>query len=261
LDASAITRADVRALFSKIGAPILANQVVAAASAVFSWAMRQFLASNPCRGVERNETKQRERVLSDTEVPLFWREFSSAGIPGLALQVLLLTGQRPGEVAHMKREHIADGWWTLPGAPDAATGWPGTKNAQSHRVWLPTRVRGLLAELDGEGAGYVFGQPPNLAAPMRDIVKRLGVVRVTPHDLRRTHGSTITALGFGRDALNRVQNHREGGIADVYDRHEYAEENRRIMEAVAAKLLSLAEGTTPSTNVLTFTQSTQSTQR
>jgi hypothetical protein len=27
-------------------------------------------------------------------------------------------------------------------------------------------------------------------------------------------------LGFGRDAMNRVQNHREGGIADVYDRHE-----------------------------------------
>ena len=27
-----------------------------------------------------------------------------------------------------------------------------------------------------------------------------------------THGSTITALGFGRDAMNRVQNHKEGGI-------------------------------------------------
>ena len=27
----------------------------------------------------------------------------------------------------------------------------------------------------------------------------------------------ITALGFGRDAMNRVQNHKEGGIASVYD--------------------------------------------
>jgi hypothetical protein len=60
--------------------------------------------------------------------------------------------------------------------------------------------------------------------------------------LRRTHGSTVTGLGFGRDAMNRIQNHREGGIASVYDRHGYADENRKIMEAVAAKIMSLAEG-------------------
>jgi integrase len=74
---------------------------------------------------------------------------------------------------------------------------------------------------------------------MRDICKALGVEKLTPHDLRRTHGSTITALGFGRDAMNRIQNHREGGIADVYDQHRYADENKRIMEAVANKIMSL----------------------
>ena len=56
-------------------------------------------------------------------------------------KVLLLTGQRPGEVAHMRYEHVKDGWWELPGAPDAATKWPGTKNAQTHRVWLPQAVQ------------------------------------------------------------------------------------------------------------------------
>ena len=79
---------------------------------------------------------------------------------------------------------------------------------------------------------------------MRDICAQLGVKdKVTPHDLRRTNGTTITRLGFGRDAMNRVQNHKEGGIASVYDRHEYAEENKRIMEAVAARILALATGT------------------
>jgi hypothetical protein len=43
----------------------------------------------------------------------------------------------------------------------------------------------------------------------------------------------VTGLGFGRDALNRVTNHREGGIASVYDRHGYADENKRVMEAWA----------------------------
>jgi integrase len=84
-------------------------------------------------------------VLSDAEVPLFWQAFGDAGLPGVALQVLLLTGQRPGEVAHMRREHVADGWWTLPGAPEPATEWLGTKNSQTHRVWLCARVRDMLA--------------------------------------------------------------------------------------------------------------------
>jgi hypothetical protein len=76
---------------------------------------------------------------------------------------------------------------------------------------------------------------------MRDVCKELGVPRATPHDLRRTHGTTITKLGFGRDAMNRIQNHREGGIAGVYDRHQYATENQRIMEAVAVHLMQVIE--------------------
>ena len=39
--------------------------------------------------------------------------------------------------------------------------------------------------------------------------------------------------------MNRIQNHKEGGIGSIYDRHSYADENKRIMEAVAKRLLSL----------------------
>ena len=42
--------------------------------------------------------------------------------------------------------------------------------------------------------------------------------------------------------MNRIQNHKEGGIADVYDRHSYADETKAIMEAVAASILALVEG-------------------
>ena len=87
---------------------------------------------------------------------------------------------------------------------------------------------------------------------MRDICKRLGVLRATPHDLRRTHGTTVTALGYGRDAMNRVQNHKEGGIASVYDRHQYADENKRVMESVASRLLVLAEGAATISNVVSI---------
>ena len=233
---------------ASIEAPIVANQTLAAVSAVFTWATKEELvAGNPCRGVDRNATKSRERVLADSEVPRFWAAFDDAGlVAGSALKAILLMGQRPGEVAHMRREHIKDGWWEMPGAPVPALSWPGTKNGASHRVWLPAPAQALLAELsDG---GFVFpgarGRSARLDKAMRVICAKLGVERATPHDLRRTFSTTVTGLGFGREALNRVTNHREGGIASVYDRHGYAEENKRIMEATAARIMSLVEGRT-----------------
>jgi integrase len=247
-----ITRADVRALLATVEAPVLQNQILASASAVFSWAVKQeIMPANPCAKVDRNATRSRERVLSDSEMPLFWSAFSKAGVAGMALKLILLTGQRPGEVAHLHRAHLVDGWWEQPGAPDAKLPWPGTKNAASHRIWLPTPAQELIA--DG-GTGFVFatsrGKPSrSLNKVMREICATLKVERATPHDLRRTHGSTITGLGFGRDAMNRIQNHREGGIASVYDRHAYAEENKRIMETVAAHIMALAEGKPESSNV------------
>jgi integrase len=258
LQAASITRGDVRTMMARIEAPVLANQVLAAASAIFSWAAKQeIIGGNPCRGVERNETRSRERILADSEVPKFWAAFDDAGlIEGTALKMILLTGQRPGEVAHMRHEHVVDGWWQMPGDPDPKLGWPGTKNGASHRVWLPKAAQVLVNELaDDDGAaavgaaasGFVFAGPRGrpvgkLDAAMRMICSKLGVERATPHDLRRTHGTTITKLKFGRDAMNRIQNHKEGGIGDVYDVHDYADENKTVMEAVASKIMALVEG-------------------
>jgi integrase len=246
LQASTITRADVKAMMAKIEAPIVANQTLAAISAIFTWGVREeIVAANPCKLVARNATASRERVLAESEVPFFWRALADVDeVDASALKMILLTGQRPGEVAHMRREHLRDGWWELPGEPVKDV-WPGTKNAASHRVWIPQPAQALLG--DGNGSGFVFvgprrGAVSGLDDAMRTICAKLGIERVTPHDLRRTHGSTVTALGFGRDAMNSIQNHREGGIASVYDRHGYADENKRIMEAVAARLMALAEG-------------------
>jgi len=233
LDVGNIRRADIKAAVSTlVETPILANQVLAAASAIFSWAVRQeIVAANPCAGVERNTTTSRERVLSDSEIAAFWPRLS------VPLKLVLLTGQRPGEVAHLHRAHVVDGtWWIMPGAPELKTSWPGTKNAQSHRVWLSEPVRELLPDLGNITTGQ-------MQQDMRNICAKLAVSeKVTPHDLRRTFCSKVTALGFGRDAMNRVTNHKEGGIADVYDRHRYADENRKIMEAVARHIVAIAEG-------------------
>jgi integrase len=249
LSAKSITRSDVRAAIGKIAAPIVANQTLAAASAIFSWGVRQeALSNNPVRGVERHEVRSRERVLSDSEVAKFWIAFDDAGlVRGSALKLILLTGQRPGEVAHMRREHVRDGWWEMPGDPVPSLGWPGTKNGASHRVWLSEPVREVLTAVDDASTGFAFagarGNPlTDLGNAMQMICAKVGAERATPHDLRRTFSTAVTRLGFGKDAMNRVTNHKEGGIASVYDRHGYSDENRRIMESVSSHMLALVEG-------------------
>jgi integrase len=251
LQASAIVRGDVKQMMAKIEAPVVANQTLAAVSAIYSWGLKEeIVTTNPCKLVERNPVKSRERVLSKSEVPLFWKAFSDLDpVRGAALKAILLLGQRPGEIANMRREHIVDGWWEMPGEPIGDV-WPGTKNKASHRVWLPKPVQALLAELldDDASTGFVFAGPRGgpiigLDDAMRTICAKLKIEPpVRPHDLRRTHGSTITALGFGRDSMNRIQNHREGGISDVYDRHRYERETQQVMEAVAVKMTALIEG-------------------
>ena len=247
LQASSITRGDVKALMAGIEAPILANQVLAAISAIFSWGMKEeIVIANPCKLVDRNATRERERVLSESEVPLFWKALDDIdAVQAAALRMILLSGQRPGEIRHMRREHFRDGWWEMPGEEVPELGWPGTKNGESHRVWLPKPALKLIT---GDAkTGFVFagqrGRPlRGLDQAMRDISAKLKVEPAKPHDLRRTHGTTVTKLKFGRDAMNRIQNHTEGGIADVYDQHEYADENKNIMETVATHIMGLVEG-------------------
>lgn len=252
MSATEITRADVKAMMRSVDKPSAANQTLKAASAIFSWAIREdILRANPCTLVEHNRTRKRERYVSDAEMPVLWEALGSAGLVGSVLKVVLLTGQRPGEVRLMRREHVVDGWWRMPGEPVPDLGWNGTKNHQSHDVWLAPQVRSMVDQM--AGTGHVFAAPGDdplasgdLSKAMREICERLGIANgVTAHDLRRTFSTRVTRLQFGRDAMNRVTNHREGGIADVYDQHGYADENKRIMETVAKSIINTVRGTAP----------------
>ena len=228
LKASAITRADVRAMMLRIEAPIVANQTLAAASAIFSWAIRQeILTVNPCKLVERNPTKDRERVLSDAEIKLLWEKLDPA------LQLILLTGQRPGEVANMQREHIVDGWWQMPGKP--------SRRMAGHQE--RSRSPGLAV-----GAGAGAGRSACADGPQE--VERLAARAGRRAEDRAGHAARsaanrltmITRFGFGRDAMDRIANHKTSSVTDVYDRHGYADEDKRIMAAVARHVLGLIEG-------------------
>ena len=142
------------------------------------------LSANPCRAMAQNVTSDRERVLADSEIAPFWNALDDVDrVHALALRMILLTGQRPGEIRHMRREHIVDNWWTMPGEPVPAIGWPGTKNGTSHRVWLSAPAQAILAELyDDADSGFVFansrgGPSHRLDGTMRDLCSKMAIER------------------------------------------------------------------------------------
>ena len=117
LKATEISRADVKALFTSISSPSVANQTLAAVSRIFNWGVsEELVTANPCRLLELHEMKNRERVLAtESEFKMFWEAFGGVGLlEGTALKLILLLGQRPGEVCSMHHKHVKDGWWELP---------------------------------------------------------------------------------------------------------------------------------------------------
>ena len=103
---------------------------------------------NPCALIERHQTRSRERILADSEIPEFWAAFDDAGLLASSLlKLILLTGQRPGEVAHMHRDHIVDGNAVRLG-PDA-----GKLNPDSRESLADQFIRATDADFrEGVGA-------------------------------------------------------------------------------------------------------------
>ncbi|MCH9050101.1 MAG: integrase family protein [Proteobacteria bacterium] len=234
---------------------------------------------NPCKNIPRNEMRSRERVLSDDEVRKFWATLGTIDpLQARALKAMLLLGQRSSEIAHMRREHIshvtlklpdavrarlkavgqpapekvAGFLWSLPGAFsadwDAFTrqgSWCGTKSGQSHEVWIPPSLADLLGEGD---EGFVFakasgGPVDGLPAAMKAVCKAMGIKapdKISPHDLRRSHATSVTGLGFSVEQMHRLQNRKEGGVTEIYDRHHYRPEFWEISSAVVKHLTALA---------------------
>jgi integrase len=250
LKATEITRTHVRALVGQISAkrPILANSVKAAISAIFTFAVDQEIVDkNPCKGIAENKTSSRKRVLSETEIALFWEGCDLVNpVRAAALKTILFTGQRPGEVSHMRHEHIMDGWWTMPGDPVPELGWPGTKNGESHKVWLSAKVQELISAANN--SGFVFASERgnhvrDLNAAMRKISKTKGLVpEVHPHDLRRTAGTLITGRGHGREAMDRMLNHHKKSTGDVYDHAIYDAPNKIVWEDLTTAVANAVEG-------------------
>ena len=118
-----ITKREVIALLDAVndrGSPIMANRVLAAVRKLFNWCVaRDVIGVSPCTLVEPPAPERsRERILTDDELRNVWNAAETDGWPfGPLVKLLILTGQRLGEVSGMRWEELdLDGkQWTIPG--------------------------------------------------------------------------------------------------------------------------------------------------
>jgi hypothetical protein len=78
------------------------------------------------------------------------------------------------------------------------------------------------------------------------------------HDLRRTVATGLQRLGIRLEVTKAVLNHisgSRGGIAGVYQRHDWAAEKRAALDAWAAHVLAVPERRTPPANVIALLRS------
>lgn len=236
--------------------PIAANRLRAVARACWGWAVRRgALDVNPWQSTPRpaRETA-RDRVLTDAEVGDLWHAAGAMDALWAAiLRLLLLTGQRRGEVAGMlwAEVDLTANIWTLPGER--------TKNGKSHTVPLSADALAVLrqvkrwagAVLTHEGARRTvpsgFGRTKGrLDAVMLRAAEEAGRMMApwTVHDIRRTVATGLQRLGVKLEVTEAVLNHVSGsraGIVGVYQRHGWDREKAEAMDAWAAHVRRCAE--------------------
>lgn len=235
------------------GKATTANRVRTYISGFCNWLVdRDVLDSSPAMGVKRPAKEQsRDRVLSDDEIRLFWQACEDVGFPyGPMGKVLLLTGQRLGEVVGMSEREVQGDLWHLPA--------DRVKNGREHTVPLSPAVRGVLADMvrvpSDRGLYFTtngitpvsgFHKARNYIADRMIELANDDLQHWTFHDLRRTAATGMARLGTPVHITEHVLNHVSGtraGIVSVYQRHQYADEKRLALDSWARFVADLVTG-------------------
>ncbi len=260
-----ISRRDVLALTDAVadaGFPVAANRTFSIIRRFFSWCVeRGIVEASPCAGL-RAPTKEtsRDRTLSDDELRLVWLAAERIGWPfGPMTQLLILTGQRRGEVTGMRWSELEGNVWIIPRER--------VKNGREHAVPLAGQALDILENLPRLGdsplifttngktsvSGFSKGKRHIDAAVKALAGEDDPLDPWTLHDLRRTFASGCARLGQPIHVVEKLLNHASGsfsGVAGVYQRHDFSSEKRRAMDVWAQHVVGLIEEGKPAGNVV-----------
>jgi integrase len=183
----------------------------------------------------------RKRVLRPEEVKRFLdavEALPTSQANRIAFRLILLTLCRKGELvkARWNDVDLDRGEWEIPAAH--------AKNRQEHVVYLSDQGKKLFAQLRA-----LAGNSP-WVLPGRDPKEHIGLVTLNQaifvaknstktlawlgdiwiHDLRRTASTHLHEMGWPSDVIEKALAHTIGGVRGVYNRAEYAEQRKEMLQ-------------------------------
>ena len=252
-----VQRADILRLIDRLvekGACTQANRVLAYLRRLFNWCVeRDLIAASPVSGIKpRVRQGSRDRVLSENELGSVYKRSRDIDYPfGPIVQLLILTGQRLREVAHMRWSEVDldQSIWMLPA--------DRSKNGKPHAIHLSSEARRILAAIPQVmDSGWVFtttgrGPVSGFSQAKKRLDKASGVSDWTFHDIRRSFATYLTEkLGVSPVVVDRILNHVSGtvtGIAAVYQRGQYLSDRKEALQVWSDYIQNLGDKPTPDT--------------
>lgn len=242
-----LTPHDLQRSLSRLAhAPAHRSDAFVTVRVFINWAYRRhYFDRNPMERMQCPKGyRARDRVLSDEELARVWKA-ARDGTFGQIVKMLILTGQRVGEITQLTGSMVGEDTITLPS-------WLA-KNSRTHTIPLGPMARGILKPPRGSEVCYfpALGKltPFNGHSPCkRRLDERSGVTDWRLHDLRRTFASGLASLGVQLPVIERLLNHVSGsfgGIVGVYQRYNFMPEMRRAIALWEARVEQLVRHEEP----------------
>lgn len=229
------------------GTVILARRVQTHLHRFFNWCVgRGIIVANPLLNAELPGSEvSRDRVLTDTELASVWKAADKIAAPyGVAVRLLILTGARREEIGRLRWDEIKDNAIHLEGER--------TKNGAPHIIPLsvPAAVTINSIRRNGDFVFTISGSVPiqNWGRAKKALDEASGVTGWRIHDLRRTTATGLQKLGVPLTVTESVLGHTggtRGGLVGVYQRHDYADEKAKALQAWGSRIIDLVEGREP----------------
>ena len=225
---------------------------------------RRFVDLNPCLGLSvaaicGAAPQARLRLhLSEDQLRLILPELPSMGMENaLMFNILIRTGVRIGELvkAQWKNLDFDRAEWEIPdNNSKTGSGYvvPLTPKLVEHFQALRPLSAGSAyvfparqTRRNQNHGGDTYCEQRTLNKHIHELCDRLKIDEAehfTPHDLRSTVSSYLAKLGVSLIIAERCLNHRIGGIAGIYNLHDYMAERREALETLESFLATCEAG-------------------
>ncbi|WP_214187898.1 tyrosine-type recombinase/integrase [Geobacter hydrogenophilus] len=260
-------------------APATARNLIKAAASMYDYAIRQeYVEFNPfvlkfSKHSPKIIPKSRERILDEDEIRFLWKAIDDG--PGTSevkrsIKLILITAQRPGEVAGMRFSEIDGNWWTIPPERIKTEKKVGLGHIpRPHMVYLTPLAKELIGE-PGWAGDIVFpaikghnkrkgtksayksidSNALNKRISRKDekgpkgkktVVKEpyYGLSQWGPHDLRRTADTMMNSIGIDHRHVEMVLNHSLGKVEGIYNKYQYNDEKKAALLKWESKIKDL----------------------